>query len=254
MGSDHSTAAAGTKPPRSGHHRSSPSGSSVSSGDIPYTFYAVGRPIGDSPKHQSKRRGAHDSPHKTKDRNLPKNIVVVKEGVQQTPSPQTDPDLLRLQELPTFLPIMRGALNVASTRDVDVFDKLDYRQVLLLCMRYQEHLKKCADVVQADQNIISNRIRDIDFAITALTNMLTDRQKKYAKYADKVNKVHDIAATLNKTQRNMEQSMILMKELNSILPAEERLEPFFVQPPEGGTIIDAVAAGRRSSDHSLSSN
>lgn len=44
MGSDHSTTGA-SKPPV-GHHRSSPSGSSISSGDIPYTFYTVGRPIG----------------------------------------------------------------------------------------------------------------------------------------------------------------------------------------------------------------
>ncbi|XP_014668126.1 PREDICTED: loss of heterozygosity 12 chromosomal region 1 protein homolog [Priapulus caudatus] len=247
MGSDNSTSTAtgAAKPPAGAdRNRSSPSCSSISSGDIPYTFYTVGRPIGDSPKHQPKGRNRlHGSPQqKIRERAIPKDIVVVKEGVHHQHSIASDPDLMALQENPTFLPIMRGALNVPSTSNLDALDKLDYRQVLLLCMRYQEHLRKSADVVQNEQNVISNRIPGIDFAISTLTNMLTDRQKKYAKHAEKMQRVHDIALTLNKSQRHMEQIMGLLQELNEMLPDDQRFEPFSVLPLEVSASTDGSSS------------
>lgn len=74
----------------------------------------------------------HGSPQqKLREKAISKDIVVVKEGVQHQQSLASDPDVLKLQEIPTFLPIMRGALNVPSTSNLDALDKLDYRQVLV---------------------------------------------------------------------------------------------------------------------------
>ena len=73
-----------------------------------------------------------------------------------------DPELTRLGTIPVFYPIMRGSLNVpTSARDSDLLDKLDHRNLLLLCLRYQEHLKQLAEAVAFDQNALCIRIKEV---------------------------------------------------------------------------------------------
>ena len=74
-----------------------------------------------------------------------------------------DPELTRLGTIPAFYPIMRGSLNIpTSARDSDLLDKLDHRNLLMLCLRYQEHLKQLAEAVAFDQNALCIRIKEVD--------------------------------------------------------------------------------------------
>lgn len=66
----------------------------------------------------------------------------------------------------------------------------------------------------------------IDFAITTLTNMLTERQKKFVKYAEQLGKVQEISSNLHKCQTGLKEVIKNMEMLNNMLPPEERLEPF----------------------------
>lgn len=227
----------GTVVPPSGKQKqsSSPRPSISSDSDVPYISYTVNRPIGDSPKLQSKNphalRSATPSPRISPKPQRPRlitghDIVVVKEASQPEETLETDPDLCRLQTIPTFMPIMRGALNIPTMRDPDVLDKLEYKGVLGVCLRYQEHLKDCAEVVSVEQNALATRIREIDFAIGTLTNMLNERQKRYAKYAVKFSQVQQISTTLTRCHITLKQTIDSMETLNAMLPPGEQLEPF----------------------------
>ncbi|GFW28068.1 BLOC-1-related complex subunit 5 [Trichonephila clavipes] len=224
--------------------RSASPGPSISSdSDIPYISYTVNRPIGDSPKLSSKspahslRASATPSPRSSPKAPRPKSyagsssghdIVVVKEGAPSMDTLETDAELIRLQKIPSFHPIMRGALNIPNTtiHDPEVLDKLDYQCILRLCQRYQDHLKMCAETVSTEQNALIQRIREIDFAINTLTNMLTERQKKFVKYAEQLSKVTEISNNLQKCQTGLKDVIKNMETLNNMLPPEERLEPF----------------------------
>lgn len=220
---------------------SSPRPSISSDSDIPYISYTVNRPIGDSPKLSSKspahslRASATPSPRSSPKVPRPKSyagstsghdIIVVKEGVTNVETLETDPDYIKLRANPTFLPIMRGALNIPTVQDPEVLDKLDHQVILRLCQRYQEHLRLCSEVVSSEQNAITQRMREIDFAITTLTNMLTERQKKFVKYAEQFGKVQEISSNLQKCQAGLKDVIKNMEMLNNMLPPEERLEPF----------------------------
>jgi len=185
----------------------SPRPSISSDSDLPYISYTVNKPIGESPKLQPKHahhlRSVTPSPNPSPKPLRPRsmtghNIVVVKEALAPEDTPETDPELCLLQTIPTFLPIMRGALSAPMLKDPEILDKLDYRSIHGLCLRYEEHLKLSAETVSAEQNSLAARIREIDFAIATLVNMMTERQKKYVKYSEKLNKVQEISTTLQK--------------------------------------------------------
>lgn len=65
------------------------------------------------------------------------------------------------QNIPTFLPIMRGALNIPMMRDPEVLDKLDYTVIFRMLNAYQQHLRTCAKTVSTEQNALSRRIQEV---------------------------------------------------------------------------------------------
>ena len=83
-------------------------------------------------------------------------VVVTEGGVEQ----KRDPELEKLANIPVFLPLLKGSLNIPNVTDGESLDKLDTRQVLLLCIRYEEHLKQCAEAVAFDQNALCVRIKE----------------------------------------------------------------------------------------------
>lgn len=88
------------------------------------------------------------------------DIVVVAGGAN--PVKDTDPELTKLNTIPVFFPIMRGSLNVApSLREPDVLDKIDHHYLLLMCLRYQDHLRQLAEAVAFDQNALCIRIKEV---------------------------------------------------------------------------------------------
>ncbi|PSN52669.1 hypothetical protein C0J52_06025 [Blattella germanica] len=96
-------------------------------------------------------------------------------------------------------------------------------------VRYQQHLALCSELVSTEQAQLGHKVRDvsrIDFEISRLMTVMTERQKKYAKYAEKLGKVHELSHQLNRCHMVLNQTLESMETLNNTLPVEERLEPF----------------------------
>ncbi|XP_034247397.1 BLOC-1-related complex subunit 5 isoform X2 [Thrips palmi] len=234
----------------------SPGPSICSDSDLPYISYTVSRPIGDSPKLSNKQQlqrgrslggampslqlqsgSANKNRHSTggmisgssqkwnQQAQRPHSIVVVKAAADPV-TLEKDTDLVRLQNVPMFLPIMRGTLNLPAARDPEVLERLDPSGTLNLCLRYQQHLALCANAVAADQNQIISKVREIDFETQKLVTSLTERQKKFSKFAEKLQKVRDVSNQLNKCHILLNQTLENIETLNNALPLDDRLEPF----------------------------
>ncbi|XP_049860935.1 BLOC-1-related complex subunit 5 [Schistocerca gregaria] len=221
----------------------SPGPSICSDSDLPYISYTVNRPIGDSPKLQQKhgssnlKRGKSLGNPVTRKPFVPKrqlstinktvtNSIVVVKSATNNDSTDKDPDLIRLQMVPMFLPIMRGTLNLPAARDPEVLERLDPSGPLALCQRYQHHLTLCSELVSSEQAAINLRMREIDAEVTRLLTLMTERQKRCAKYAEKLSKVHELSHQLNRCHTLLNQTLESMETLNNWLPVEDRLEPF----------------------------
>ncbi|XP_041354241.1 BLOC-1-related complex subunit 5-like [Gigantopelta aegis] len=218
MGSDQSSLPAGAPGSRIRSQRDE---------EIPYTQFSISKPIdGDSPRQSPRAQNRHKVVLKPDRVGTPKHdIVVVTEG--QIPEKDPDPELTKLNAIPVFLPILRGSLNVpTSSRDLDMLDKMDYRQLLLLCLRYQEHLKQLSEAVAFDQNALCIRIKEIDHTIYVLNLALAERQRRYAKFTEQFSRISETVAVLKKIKARVGDIGPRMDNLNRMLPSSEQLEPF----------------------------
>ncbi|XP_018305950.1 loss of heterozygosity 12 chromosomal region 1 protein homolog [Mycetomoellerius zeteki] len=221
----------------------SPGASICSDSDLPYISYTVNRPIGDSPKmtnkqsqiYRGKSIGAGEisrqknsvgATHNQKKINISDkthSIVVVKPA-QIDPTADKDPDIVKLQSIPMFLPIMRGTLNLPpGVRDPEVLERLDPVGLFNLCARYQHHLNTNAQIIAAEQVTLC---ASMETEFGKALNLTVDRQKKFAKFAEQINKVHELSRQLTRCHSLLNQTLESLETLNNLLPIEERLEPF----------------------------
>uniref|UniRef100_A0A6V7JXP3 BLOC-1-related complex subunit 5 n=1 Tax=Bracon brevicornis TaxID=1563983 RepID=A0A6V7JXP3_9HYME len=254
MGSEQSSQSAGGQNPRAGQLRrgksvpnrerlpedtpprsTSPGPSICSDSDLPYISYTVNQPIGDSPKMSNKHlsRGKsfggevvrRKSSLGTRKVNSTKahNIVVVKPAVCG-PSTDRDPDLMKLRSIPMFLPIMRGTLNLPpGIRDPEILERLDPIGLYNLCARYQHHLNTNAQMIAGEQQALCT---NIDAEVNRIMALAVERQRKFAKFAEHMNKVHELSRSLTKCHMQLNQTLESLETLNNLLPIKDRLEPF----------------------------
>lgn len=223
---------------------SSPGPSICSDSDLPYISYTVNQPIGDSPKISNKpslirgksfgssevtRRKSSLGLRKTTVNSVKStsttahNIVVVKPAISD-PDTDKDPDLVKLQSIPMFLPIMRGTLNLPpGVRDPEILERLDPVGLYNLCARYQHHLNANAQMIATEQNSLCV---NIDTEINKIMTQAVERQKKFAKFAEHMNKVHELSKQLTKCHMQLNQTLESLETLNNLLPIKDRLEPF----------------------------
>jgi hypothetical protein len=194
--------------------------------DQPFVSYTVNKPIGDSPKKTApKTRSKFSSPRLSRTQSrLAKstlNTLVTVNNLKISNEIKYDEDLIRLQEIPVFLPILQE-----KDKNNDILSRLDPGALNGLLQSYQDHMRTVAARTAAEQGYINKKIREIETDVVAVTNNLQDRQKRYEKYCEKMSVVRDISRTLAKCHMLLNENIDMMDALNSSLPQDLRLEPF----------------------------
>ena len=129
----------------------------------------------------------------------------------------------KLQYVPLFYPILKSSVDVKEEKPLL---QINHESIVLLCNELKNHLNTCAFNVTKDQEAVNAEIKQVEFVVDNLMNRFYEKQKKYAKYCEHFRAVEDMSHSLKKIQRNIDEIMPLMNEINDFHPAEDKLEAF----------------------------
>ena len=130
-----------------------------------------------------------------------------------------------MQTIPLFLPIIRSSLSTTHPREPDIVDRLDTGALQRIVQMLEDSMKQNAASVAADQNLLVQGTKEIDMQISSIMTALTERQKMYARYAEKLARIHEISHSLSRCQLALTTALDSIETLNRQLPPAERLEP-----------------------------
>lgn len=140
---------------------------------------------------------------------------------------QVDSSLfIYFQRIPLFLPIIRSSLSTTHPREPDIVDRLDSGALQNIVGLLEGLMKQNADLVASDQNQLTQSSKDIEAQLAAIMMALTERQKLYAKYAEKLARIHEVSHSLTRCHLALATAMDSIETLNRQLPIPERLEEF----------------------------
>lgn len=197
-------------------------GSVCSETDVPYVSYTAHKPIGESPKKtgaKAKSGGRFSSPRLSrslKGAKLQGTLVTVNKGRTDKVD---DLELVRLAEIPSFLPVMQE-------HSQDILARLNHEPLSRMLQRYEDHLRTCATLVAAEQGNLNKQVREVDASLASVVSALQDRQKRYAVHCTKLSAVREVSRTLARCHMLLNENIDMMEALNTSLPADMRLEPF----------------------------
>ena len=131
-----------------------------------------------------------------------------------------------MQRIPLFLPIIRSSLSTTHPREPDIVDRLDAGALQSIIGLLEGLMKQSAETVVTEQNQLSQCSKDVEVQLAAIMTALTERQKMYAKYAEKLARIHEVSHSLTRCQLALATALDSIETLNRQLPPSDRLEEF----------------------------
>ena len=125
-----------------------------------------------------------------------------------------------------FLPIIRSSLSTTHPREPDIVDRLNGGALQIISSLIEEYMKTNVDAIAADQHQLAQQSKQIEAQLASIMSALTDRQKLYAKYAEKLSRIHEVSHSLTRCQLALTTALDSIETLNGQLPPTERLEEF----------------------------
>ena len=124
------------------------------------------------------------------------------------------------------MPIIRGSLKIPWTKDQEISQKLDPVPLVRVGLLYEERVRKQGEFVATEQQLLAKRMHDLDNDVATVLTSVTNRQKKFTKYLEKLNKVNELSHSLSKCHCILNEALEAIELLNNLLPPDIRLEPF----------------------------
>lgn len=96
-----------------------------------------------------------------------------------------------------------------------------------MLLRYQFHLTECAEAVSFDQNVLSKRIKEVNFFASNINKDINERYKSIDSAIAQMEKVTEIESMIEKINTNLSSVKEKFEHLNSYLPEEEKIRDFY---------------------------
>ena len=127
---------------------------------------------------------------------------------------------VRLMNCPTFSPLLKSSINGTDSipLSTEMEHIMSHSSMNDLSCYLQDYLKECSEAVKFDQTSLNSRIKEVYHVSNAvLTNMIA-RQKTFSKLSEMSKKSDNLSFHLQSIHVNLEQSVELANDVNSLLP------------------------------------
>ena len=108
-----------------------------------------------------------------------------------------------LQRIPLFLPIIRSSLSTTHPREPDIVDRLDTGALQRMVSLLQDVMRHSAESIAGQQNQLALATKEVDSQLAAIMAALTERQKQYARHAEKLARIHEVSHSLSRYGKHL---------------------------------------------------